>query len=80
LPANLAVTGEDALALLQMSAAVAAETDDAELSRFLRTGRLPELLALTPKQMEYVRGGTLTLTATRGLAPATILVSLCRVT
>ena len=76
--ASFGVPLDDVLVLLQLAALVAKDTDDSELSRFLRTGRLPDLVALTPRQMEYVRGGRLTLTATRGLAPATILSTLCR--
>jgi hypothetical protein len=78
LPASLGLALDDAVVLLQLSATVAKDSNDAELSRFLRTGRLPELVCLTPRQMEYVRGGRLNVTETRGLAPARILFALCR--
>lgn len=78
LPANFGLALDDAMVLLQMATVVAKDSDDVELSRFLRTGRLPDVVSLTPRQMEYVRGGRLSLTGTRGVAPATILVTLCR--
>ncbi|HEY1553564.1 MAG TPA: hypothetical protein VGF94_01960 [Kofleriaceae bacterium] len=78
LPSSLGLALDDAVVLLQLATTVANDSDDAELSRFLRTGRLPEIVSLTPRQMEYVRGGRLTVTETRGLAPATILFALCR--
>ena len=78
LPEHLALGLDDAVVLLQLASAVAKESDDAELSRFLRTGRLPEVVSLTPRQMEYVRGGQLSVTQTRGVAPATILATLDR--
>lgn len=77
-PQHLALELDDAVVLLQLAAAVAKDSDDAELSRFLRTGRLPEVVSLTPRQMEYVRGGRLAVTETRGVAPATILATLQR--
>jgi hypothetical protein len=77
LPANFGLAMDDVVALLQLTAVVAKDSDDAELSRFLRTGRLPDIVALTPRQMDLVRGGRLILTGTRGLAPATILATLC---
>jgi hypothetical protein len=79
LPANFGLALDDVVVLLQLATLVAKDSEDAELSRFLRTGRLPDVVALTPRQMEYVRGGRLVLTGTRGLAPATILAALCRV-
>src|SRR3954470_16083662 len=66
---------DDAIVLLQLLKKVAAETDD-ELLAFMRSGRLPDPIALTPRQMEYVRGGRLAVTETRGLAPETILAPL----
>lgn len=66
---------DDAIVLLQLLKQVASESDD-ELLAFLRSGRLPDLIALTPRQMEYVRGGRLAVTETRGLAPETILAPL----
>ena len=66
---------DDAIVLLQLLKKVAAESDD-DLLAFMRSGRLPDLIALTPRQMEYVRGGRLAVTETRGLAPETILAPL----
>lgn len=72
---SYALDVDDAIVLLQLLKKVAAETDD-ELLAFMRSGRLPDLIGLTPRQMEYVRGGRLAVTETRGLAPETILAPL----
>ncbi len=66
---------DDAIVLLQLLKQVASESDD-ELLAFMRSGRLPDLIALTPRQMEYVRGGRLAVTETHGLAPEAILAPL----
>lgn len=66
---------DDAIVLLQLLKKVAGESDD-ELLAFMRSGRLPDLIALSPRQMEYVRGGRLAVTETRGIAPETILAPL----
>lgn len=75
LPSSYTLDVDDAIILLHLLKQVASESDD-ELLAFLRSGRLPDLIALTPRQMEYVRGGRLAVTETRGLAPETILAPL----
>ena len=74
-PQSYSLTAEDALVLVQLLKKVASEGDE-ELVAFLRRGRLPDVIALTPRQMEYVRGGQLAVTETRGLAPETLLAPL----
>jgi hypothetical protein len=63
----------DAVSLFELGAVVARTAGDEDLSRFLLSGRLPELVVLSPRQMEGVRGGRLKLTVARGIAPITIL-------
>ena len=52
---------------------VARDADDAELAAFVRSGRLPPVLALTPSQMEHVRGGRLDVAVVRGVMPEAVL-------
>ena len=72
-PSSLGLAPHDASAVLEIAACIARDGTDAELTSFLRTGRLPELLALSPRQMEQVRGGRMNLTASRGIAPEVVL-------
>jgi len=73
LPSNLGLAPHEATAVLEIAACVARDASDAELTSFLRTGRLPDLISLTPRQMEHVRGGRMNLTASRGIAPELVL-------
>ncbi len=74
-PHNYALEMDDAVVLLQLLRKIASESDE-DLVAFLRRGRLPEVIALTPRQMECVRGGQLAVTETRGLTPETLLAPL----
>jgi hypothetical protein len=72
---TLSVSVADAIGLVEIAAAVARDGSPADLSTFLRTGRLPEVISLAPRQMEQVRGGRANLTAQRGIAPELVLTS-----
>ncbi|MBI2377819.1 MAG: hypothetical protein HYV07_27705 [Deltaproteobacteria bacterium] len=73
IPSGFGVSRPDVGTLLEVAAVVARNSDDDELLAFLQRGQLPEMVQLSPRQMESVRGGLLTLTATRGIVPAALL-------
>ena len=73
LPGHLGITAAEVAGVLGIGAAIARDASGEELTTFLRTGRLPEVVVLSPAQMEHVRGGRLDLTATRGIVPAQVL-------
>lgn len=72
-PAAIGLSEFDATAVIEIAVAVARQASAEEVSSFLRTGRLPEVLRLTPRQMEHVRGGRTNLTASRGIAPELVV-------
>lgn len=75
LASSIALTAEDVSAIFELAIQVARQADDDEFGVFVRTGRLPGMIALGPREMEHVRGGRLAVTDIRGVTPADALMA-----